>query len=182
MLGDALSLSTLRLLPDGEEYPNPQEQRFGDKIRLLGYEYDRREIMPGGNLAVTLFWQAMQDLDSDYVVRVRLLDEAGNPWALIDDPPADGAPPTDAWKAGNVYEDTHELEIDPQVPPGTYRVEIALFDVESGRRLSIIAEDGHLLDSRLLLAPLRSGSPAEEVVRPRRLTQISYAIRLTGDI
>ena len=49
--------------------------------------------------------------------------------------------------------------IDPNVPPGTYRVEIALFDPESGRRLDIVAGDGHLIDSRLLLAPLRAGSP-----------------------
>jgi 4-amino-4-deoxy-L-arabinose transferase-like glycosyltransferase len=160
LLGDAFPIDRLKMLPAGDDFPNPQNYIFNEEIGFVGYQYETREILPGESLAVTLYWQAIKDVTRDYVVRLRLLDEAENPWMLSDNRPGDGASHTDAWKAGEIYEDTHRLDIDPNVPPGTYRVEIALFDVESGRRQSIVAEDGHLIDSRLLLAPLRITSKA----------------------
>ena len=129
---------------------------------MAGYEYDRREILPGDSLAVTLFWQSLQDVSADYVMQVRLLDEAGNIVATADGRPVNGTSLTNTWEAGKVFEDTHILEIEPGTPAGAYQVEIAVFDPESGRRLNIIAEDGHWIDSRLLLAPLRAGSDAKE--------------------
>jgi hypothetical protein len=161
LLGDAVPIKTLRLLPAGDEYPNPQNQNFNDEIRMVGYEYDRRDIVPGENLAVTLFWQAIQDVTADYIVQVRLLDEAGKAWAVADGRPGDGASPSNAWQARDTLEDTHLLTIDPDAPPGTYRVVIALFDPESGRRQNIVGEDGHLIDSHLLLAPLHTASQIE---------------------
>jgi hypothetical protein len=161
LLGDAVPIKTLRLLPAVDEYPNPQNQNFNDEIRMVGYEYDRRDIVPGENLAVTLFWQAIQDVTADYIVQVRLLDEAGKAWAVADGRPGDGASPSNAWQARDTLEDTHLLTIDPDAPPGTYRVVIALFDPESGRRQNIVGEDGHLIDSHLLLAPLHTASQIE---------------------
>jgi len=44
-------------------------------IRLLGYDLPRREANPGDELSVALYWQALENVNRDYLFAVQLTDE-----------------------------------------------------------------------------------------------------------
>jgi hypothetical protein len=151
-MGDSFALGTVVLAEKDGPYPNKQDQNFNNEIRLLGYEYDKRQVRPGESLRVTLYWEALQLVAADYLVEVRLVDEAGNVVATADNRPQMGQLPTNSWTAGQLVTDEHVLMIDPATAAGSYRVDIALLDTSTNRRQNIVAPDGHWIDNHLWLA------------------------------
>jgi 4-amino-4-deoxy-L-arabinose transferase-like glycosyltransferase len=151
-LGDALEMAPVDIVSKGGDYPNLQDRNFNDEIRLVGFEYDRRTAEAGDFLAVTLYWEALQDTPIDYIMQVRLLDENGDILAAADHRPQEGKRPTNTWLAGEVVEDTHRLLIEEQFPPGIYPIDVALLDVNTNQRQNIVGEDGHWIDNHLFLA------------------------------
>lgn len=158
LIGDAFEIGKITLIPSADvskALPNAQNQNFDDAIALKGYEYSERAIDPGSVLAVHLYWQALQNDLPDYKVQLRLLDETGKIMEDSENRPQDGQSATTTWKKDDLIMDTHLLWLDDSLPPGTYFVQVALLDVESGERLNIIGEDGHWIDNRLRLAGLK---------------------------
>jgi len=101
---------------------------FGQDIRLLGYDADSLSIEPPGHLRLTLFWQALNKIDANYHVRLRLRGESGHVWLEEDGRhPVNGYYPTVAWRPGEIIPDFHELAISRALPPGTYALEVGLF-------------------------------------------------------
>ncbi|MBC8264535.1 MAG: hypothetical protein H8E47_10485 [Anaerolineales bacterium] len=112
--------------------PPPIEQPlstdFGQNIRLLGYAADSLTVEPPGQLRLTLFWQALSKIDTNYHVRLRLTSESGHVWLEEEGRhPVNGYYPTVAWRPGEIVPDFHELAINEALPPGTYRLEVGLF-------------------------------------------------------
>ncbi|HUS94530.1 MAG TPA: phospholipid carrier-dependent glycosyltransferase [Patescibacteria group bacterium] len=153
-LGDAVQLGVVELRPSDGDFPNNQDQNFGDEMRLVGYQYDRRSAKPGEVIEVSLFWRSLRDLDKDYIVEVRLQAEDGGEWGWADGRPAGGMLPTETWNSEQIVEDLHGLTIDRGTPTGRYNVIISVRDVVTDQRLSIIAEDGHWIDTHLKLAQI----------------------------
>jgi hypothetical protein len=154
-MGDSLELATLRLLPSDGNLPNPQNQNFNRELELVGYDIDKREVAPGDSINLTLFWQALEDVRSDYLIQVKLVDEEGRDWAVANGRPDSGASPTYNWRSGQQLQDNHPLSITPETPAGRYAIVISLIDAQDGSQPSIVADDGHLIDTHLTLAQIR---------------------------
>jgi hypothetical protein len=157
-LGDSFPLGPIAIVPLAGHHPNRQDQNFEGRLRLVGYEYDRRSARPGGELIVALYWEALTDAPAGRL-RLRLLGQDGAAWSEVSTS-LDGA-----WREGETFETRATLAVPAGAPAGTYEVELALLDATDGKPLNIIAEDGHWIDSRLLLARL-SVWPEGEAVRP----------------
>jgi hypothetical protein len=156
-LGDAFELGTLDIVPQvvDSPYPNPQGHNFEDEIRLVGYQYNRRVFHPGDRLVVTLYWEALRTIETDYIVEVHLRDQPGNAWntrATADSRPQDGQTPTTTWTPGQVIRDSHTLLLDSDLPPNSYVIHVALIDSMTKGPQNIVAEDGRRIDNHLLLA------------------------------
>lgn len=150
-LGDALTLTSIALNPADSTQPNPQDHSFEDEVRLVGYEYNQRELRPDESLQVTLYWEAMRPRAGGYLVQVRLLDESGGLRAI-----ADGPLPAEGWTAGSIVQDVHQVPPgDTPLPSGFYRIHIAVLDTMTKEPLNIVADDGHWLADHLLLAAVR---------------------------
>jgi hypothetical protein len=132
--------------------PNPGDYNFEDRVRLLGYAYDRRSAAPGEALAVTLYWEASQPDPGDCELQVRLTGPDGSVAASHQAPPD---PATAGWRPGETVTTTHAIALDPALSPGDYTVEVALVDRATGRRLNLIGEDGRWLFDVLRLGPVR---------------------------
>lgn len=109
----------------------PLEAVLGDALRLRGYELSLPEAT-GGDLALTLYWQAGQRIAGDYKVFVHLVDESGRIAAQADAIPGGGSAPTDGWLPGEVVADRHVVAAPG---PGHYRLLAGLYDPGSGERL-----------------------------------------------
>lgn len=158
--GDALTLGEVQIqpwqTPDlDSQFSNPLDQNFNDEVRLVGYEYDTRFISPGGELTVSLAWEALARNEiADYLIQVRLLDESGGVVTAVEEKPTSA--PTDQWQAGQIVETQHLLNLPDALSPGTYTIHVALIDSQSKEPQNIVAEDGRWINNHLRLSPLRS--------------------------
>ncbi|MCA9977052.1 MAG: hypothetical protein KC413_14925, partial [Anaerolineales bacterium] len=153
--GDALALGTVQIEPlPGSTYPNAQNQNFNDEVRLLGYAYSQRDVTRGEPLTVTLYWEALQDVTTNYQVEVHLREEPGESWNTF---ARAKVQPTTPWRKGQLFTTEHVLET--AVPPNTYLIHVALIDSSTNVPQNIVAEDGHWLDNHLLLARVRIQDP-----------------------
>ena len=158
LLGDAFALGDVSLVPtqkDTEAYPNLMEQNFANKLMLVGYEYDRRQVAPGEELGITLYWKALADKIPDYEVQLRLLDETGWVMETYQERPQMGTASTSEWSVGEIITDRHVLPISPAITPGVYRLQLALQRSSDNERPPIIHEDGRWISDKLRLADIR---------------------------
>jgi hypothetical protein len=86
---------------------------------------------------LTLYWQSLCPIETDYTVFVHLVDQEGTIWAQRDSMPVDGERPTSAWQLGEIIGDTHVMTIDVEGPREGYVVEVGLYDHNTGTRLPL---------------------------------------------
>ena len=109
---------------------------LGDEAMLLSYEREG-PLRHGATVRVTLHWQGLRPMETDYTVFVHVVDEQGTIWAQGDSMPVGGERPTSTWQMGEIVEDRYEVTIDVEGPREGYVVEIGLYDQASGTRLPL---------------------------------------------
>ncbi len=120
--------------------PNPVGVDLGGVARLLGYRVTPAEIEPGGEVDVTLYWQALSRPAQNYVVFVHLLSDVGTMIAQRDTHPGLGSYPTTAWQPGVAFADTLRIHVpETAYAPDSGYVQVGLY-LPGGDRLT--AADG----------------------------------------
>jgi hypothetical protein len=101
-----------------------------------------------------VWWVAERQPGADYTMFAHLFDpaDAGHIVAQKDGMPREGAYPTSNWMAGEVVSDTIRLSLD-QVPPGSYRLTLGLYDGRTGERLAATTADGAPLPDDRVVFP-----------------------------
>ncbi|MBI4322069.1 MAG: hypothetical protein HY675_26560 [Chloroflexi bacterium] len=126
---------------------NPLAEEFGRQVRLLGYDVTTGGTEISGNspavvapqrIDVTVYWQAMAEVQTGYTVFVQALDSGGKLVFQHDGVPGLGISPTTGWVAGEVVADTHPLDIPASLPQGDYTIIVGLYDPVSMRRLDLM--------------------------------------------
>lgn len=98
-------------------------------IVLDAYRLNSRTLKPGDTLALTLVWRAAGGPTADHwKVFTHLLDSASSVVAQRDAEPADNLRPTTSWKRGEQIEDNYGIAIPDDLPPGSYTIEIGMYD------------------------------------------------------
>jgi len=150
-LGQTLPVDFVRVLPPDGALPSPAQAvqadlaGNGDQIRLLGYTLTETRAAPVGALGLTLYWQALAPVGTDYTVFVHLLDEADQIRGQGDGPPAGAFYPTSFWDPGEIVVDERQVSVDADAPAGTYRLAAGLYVLSTGQRLSAAGGDRVLL-------------------------------------
>jgi hypothetical protein len=130
----------------------PVKARLGPAITLLGYQLTGT-AKAGSPLSLTLYWQASDPVRGDYTVFTHVIDAGERIWGQKDNPPVSGTYPTSRWQAEETIVDRYEIQLDPETPPGEYRIVVGMYDATTGIRLPITAASAFLLDGdRILLA------------------------------
>jgi 4-amino-4-deoxy-L-arabinose transferase-like glycosyltransferase len=163
-LGDNVRFHRIEVLPhegsdpstgSGRSVPNPVRFNFGNQVALIGYALEGRAVGPGEEIHLTLYWEALAEMDRDYTVFTHVIGERDRIWAQVDSQPQEGAAPTSTWSQGQVLMDEHHLLIEPDTPPDVYDIEVGLYLAATGERLGLLDEAGHWIDSRVLLTKVR---------------------------
>lgn len=118
---------------------NPVEAELGGQVRLLGYNLDGT-LSPGQTFQVTLFWEALHPMERDYTVFVHLLGPEGRIQGQWDSQPADRLYPTSRWQAGEIIRDRYDLTVAPDAPPGRYLIEVGMYLLQTGERLTVASQ------------------------------------------
>jgi hypothetical protein len=131
---------------------------FGAYARLLGYALKAPDaVSPGATLELALYWQALQPSTQRYSVFVHLIDAQDRIFGQHDQEPGGGQFPTTSWVSGEYLVDAYQVPVHPDTPPGTYRLEVGLYDPLSGQRLEASDKEGRPIGNRVLLSqtPIR---------------------------
>ncbi|MDH4208184.1 MAG: hypothetical protein OEV76_04865, partial [Anaerolineae bacterium] len=137
---------------------HPMRIRLGEAVLLLGYSVTGDELSPGDPLQLTLYWQALGEMEISYTVFTHLLDAAEQIWGQMDSIPLSGEAPTTSWVAGEVIADPYEIMVDQNTPAGDFVIEIGMYDAGTGRRLTVYGAEGQVLqEDRILLGKVHIG-------------------------
>ena len=108
----------------------PVDVPMGETVILEGYT-TRPASPPGQGLIVTLYWRAQRSGLPGFFVYLRAIDDAGQVRARADSPPVMGFWPTSRWPAGELIADEQVLERPADTPPGSYQLEVGMYDPET---------------------------------------------------
>jgi hypothetical protein len=106
---------------------------FGENLTLLGYDVPAH-MKAGQVLPIQLAWQG-ENIPLDYSVAFMLTDSEGTVHAQQDGTPQGGFNPFTRLYAVNV--EGRGLALPPDLPPGTYTVQIAVYDWRDLTRLPV---------------------------------------------
>lgn len=134
---------------------HPTQVRFGDSIRLLGYDLNAR---PEEHfLNVTLYWQATAPITDDYVMALQLVSPIPGDDTLrwtYDSWPGRGNYPTSAWRPGEVIRDRYQFYLPvADFLTQAWDLQLVLYVPEKGSLP--VSIDGTAAGNRLLLGRLR---------------------------
>ena len=131
-------LDVRRLTTPPTTIQHPVDWQVGDFAELVGYALSTSSIHPGGHLTLTLYWRGSKSSGSiPYTVFAHLLDSHDVVGAQQDHPPGGSDTPTTGWIPGEYVVDSHDLSLKPDTTPGTYQIEIGMYDPQTGKRLTV---------------------------------------------
>jgi hypothetical protein len=113
----------------------PVDVVLGEQVRLLGYDLDTSQAHPGGQVIVTLYWQALLPFARNYQVFTHLYN--GRMLGQHDGAPECGINPTTRWEPGQIISDPHLIPIVPDAPLGPVSLFIGMYDLLDASRLTI---------------------------------------------
>ncbi len=120
---------------------HPLNVNFDHRMALMGYDPARLVTEMGRPVRVTLYWRAMQKLDTDYSISAQLVDERGLVYGQRDSQHPGGYP-TSRWKPSDYARDVHDISLAPGTPPGEYRLRVGVYRVGTPGGLSVLDSSG----------------------------------------
>ena len=145
--GDSVDLGRILIRSPERSFALPVPQYayrvdLGGVITFLGYDASSWRAVRGEKLTIHPYWQAQTEMSISYKGFVHLLGPDGRVVAQRDEFPLHGQRPTADWKKGEVIRDEWELAVPGDISPGEYRLEVGMYDPESGQRLTLRSADG----------------------------------------
>jgi hypothetical protein len=109
--------------------------RYNDEMKLLAVEIGADVVKPGERVPVTVYWQALKPMTTNYSVFAHLIGRAQQNVGQFNTYPALGLRPTTTLQPGDIVADTYPVLVNGgSEAPAVLRVNVGLFDfLEEGR-------------------------------------------------
>jgi 4-amino-4-deoxy-L-arabinose transferase-like glycosyltransferase len=155
-----ISLGAVEVSGRARQFQIPEMQHalgvsLGDQVALLGYNLRTDQVHAGETVGLTLYWQALTEIDVSYTVFTHLLDRDDRIWGQQDSMPGGGQLPTTSWIPGEIIEDDYEIEVSGQARAADYLLEIGMYHWATGRRLPVLDGHGAPQGDRVLLGTVK---------------------------
>ena len=120
----------------------PVNWDINGQMRLLGYRLDQLSVHPAERLPVTIYWQALAPMQTNYSVFVKLLGRDRQVVGQLDTYPGLGAWPTRLLKPGDIIADTYQVPIAAEaLAPSRLRIHVGLYRYEEPGRPGLVTVD-----------------------------------------
>jgi len=140
---------------------HPLAVDHGQRVRLLGFDLNEQIVSPGDRILLTLYWEGLALMHTDYSVFVHLVDNRGVTIAQYDSYPGAGNNPTRDWQPGQAIGDIYPLDIPPTLlAQAPVRIHVGMYDYTTGERLRISSPTSGSADDIEL--PVELGLPQQE--------------------
>jgi hypothetical protein len=144
--------TSVRIVEVERSFATPEMQtsvgaEFGQEVRLLGYDLQRTDQ----DVRLTLHWQALSEMATDYKLFVHLFDPATEAiLSQLDVLVGADEYPTTRWIPNEVVGSQANLSLG-EVPKGRYRLAVGLYHAD--RRLPVAAPTDFIVSTNRLLLP-----------------------------
>ena len=154
---------------------------FANAFALHAFQVRESQIDLGENLHVRLDWEAERDIERDYSFQFDLWNVVNGQRHIVakDLRPFHDGNPTNHWRTGDSFADTHMLPIPNDLPAGRYALQLSVID-EEGTAVSANIEDA--IFDYITVGPIQIGDVQAESQDPTYVTNATFAdhIQLTG--
>jgi hypothetical protein len=157
--------------------------RFGDAIRLVGYDLhtprqegsptDVTVVRPGDALEYTLFWAADMPPAEDYHGFVHLVDAQGNALAQVDHLPGSIFHPPMTWDIAQMRPDKYTVRVPEDAPNGLLWPILGLYRFDTQQRVPVADETGEPIGDAFRLPPLKVYGGANPPVTPQHTANVA---------
>jgi uncharacterized membrane protein len=97
-------------------------------------------LVPGQQVRVSLYWEALADVNAERTVSVRVSDVSGALAAQYDNMPGQGKKPTSWWREGWRIRDVYYMTVSPQAQRGPGNLNVVVYDSYGGE--TVLWDDG----------------------------------------
>ena len=150
---------------------------FGERVALLGYDVRPTVLRPGDEFTVTLYWQGVAPMSTDYSIFIHLVGEGEIILTQRDSYPGRGNAPTSTWTPGVVFRDTYRLRLPPTASaPQSAWVAVGVYNLEGGYRLPLPDGTDRLALKAVRLVPIQADTA---IPNPLRI-DLGGKVRLAG--
>ena len=104
---------------------SPMDAEAAPGIRYLGPRSEQIAGRAGETVELALLWQAVAPIETEYLLRIDLVDSEGHSRLLHLSQPLGGRWPTRAWDVGTYLSDRHMLALPALLPAGEYPLRVA---------------------------------------------------------
>jgi hypothetical protein len=129
--------------------PNAQVQRFtrfDDGMALVAYDLPELSARPGGQVALRVYFEAVQPMAEPASVFVHLYGADGQLWGQGDQPDPLLFYPTTRWPLGVPLADDVSATLKLNAPPGPYTLAVGLWNRATGARSHPLDANGQATD------------------------------------
>lgn len=134
--------------------------------------HSRGSVPAGKTITALCHWRPLQPLGV-YKTSLRLVDAQGVMWAQRDESPFMYVP-TSQWPVGAVIRHEATLPIPPVTPPGAYRLQLWVYEAETGRPLDFAARSGTAVQPYLDLGTIQVGPNLKRLAAREVLPETAY--------
>lgn len=135
-------------LPTEADHP---DLKFGSDIVLKGYTL----LDFHDHLDVTLYWQANTPVPENYQVFVHVIGADNQQVDGQDSSPVNNRYPTNEWRTNLIIADQHIIPYSKALRPGVYTVEIGLYRLSDGTRITITPRADTVKDNALIIGQFK---------------------------
>lgn len=139
---DQLPPLPLVIHPPEVSPPSAPTAVFGDGVQLLAAEVSQALIQPGDWLRFKVTWQVDRPVETELTVFTQLLGPDDRVWGQYDNQPGGGWYPFSLWPVNRPASESYAFQLQPDAPPGEYRLIAGMYDAMSGERVSIVDGPG----------------------------------------
>lgn len=121
-----------------EKMPDVQhivDAKFGDVVRLRGYNISSKTTHPGAQLTVTWYFESLKEVGPDWKLFVHI--ESNGKIKVLDHIPVQGLLPLKDWASGTIIADKQDIVTPKKWKPGKLDVYVGLWNTKTGERKKV---------------------------------------------
>ncbi len=126
---------------------SPAAVTYDNQMALVAYDLPQTSARPGDAVPLTFYWLMRGPTEAPASVFVHFYGPDGKLWGQSDKPDPIVFFPTTRWPLGRALTDAHSAQLQPDAPPGIYRVAVGLWDRATGRRSHPLDANGQPLEA-----------------------------------
>jgi 4-amino-4-deoxy-L-arabinose transferase-like glycosyltransferase len=173
ILRPAYAFSPTLTLGDAAKIANRVDIVYDGKMKLLGYDVTPKRALPDSSVDLTLYWQALVQMDEDYSIGIALLDADRRVLSQRNSYPGHGTLPTRLFRPGQMIRDTYWMPVPAGEPaPSLAQIQVTLFRRDDKRDLAALDPKGNAITP--IVGRFKIASAPQIEARPQNQTNYVF--------